>query len=105
MATMRSLIACLAVADGERPRCVRMELDHALEELDLSFDDIKKLLAGCRDRAEADEIDRMTCVEGVADLAFCLESTDAWSLSGPGIHHHDWPFPRIEYDPRRWDDA
>jgi len=82
-----------------------MELDHVLEKLDLSFDDVKELLAGRRDRAEADEIDGMTCLEGIANLAFCLETTHAWSLSSPGVHHHDRPLPRIEYDPWRWDDA
>ncbi len=50
-----------------------MEFDDALKEPHLSFDDIKELLAGDGDRAEADKIDRMTCVEGIADLAFGSE--------------------------------
>ena len=58
------LIAGLAVADGERARRVRMEFDHALEELHLSLDDIQELLAGFGRRAEADEIDRMARVQG-----------------------------------------
>ena len=82
-----------------------MEFDHALEEPHLSLDDVEELLAGCGHRPEADEIDRMARIEGVADLAFRLESADARPLAGPRIHHHDRPFPRIDRDAGRWDDA
>ena len=44
------LIARLAVADGKRTRRVGVELDHPLEELHLSLDDVEELLAGRRRR-------------------------------------------------------
>ena len=99
------LIAGLAVADGKRTRRVRMELDHALEEAHLSLDDIQELLAGRRRRPEADEIDRMARIQGIADLALRLEATDARPLAGPRVDHHDRPFSRIDCDSRRRDDA
>lgn len=42
-----------------------MELDDALEELHLSLDDVEELLARCRHRPEADEVDRMARIQGV----------------------------------------
>ena len=39
------LIAGLAIANGERARRLRMELDHTLEKAHLSLDDIQELLA------------------------------------------------------------
>ena len=82
-----------------------MEFDDALEEAHLSLDDVEELLAGYGRRPEADEIDRMARIEGVADLALRLEAADARPLAGPRVHHHDRPFPRIDYDPWRRDDA
>ena len=76
-----------------------MELDHALEKSHLSLDDIQELLARFGRRAEADEIDRMAGVEGIADLALRLETTDARSLAGPRIHDHDRPFSRVDLIP------
>ena len=78
-----------------------MELDHALEKSHLSLDDIQELLARLGRRAEADEIDRMAGIEGIADFALRLETTDAGSLAGPRIDHHDGPFPRIDDNPWR----
>ena len=99
------LIARLTVADGEWARRLRMEFDHALEEPHLSLDDVEELLAGCGRRPKADEIDRMTRIEGVADLAFRLESAYARPLAGPRVHHHDRPFSLIDCDAGRRDDA
>ena len=73
-----------------------MEFDHALEEAHLPLDDVQKLLAGRGRRPEADEIDRMAGIEGVADLALRLEAADARPLAGSRIHHHDRPLPRID---------
>ena len=90
------LVARLAVTDGERTRRVRMELDHALEEFHLSLDDVEELLAGRGHRAEADEIDRMARIQGIADLALRLEAADARPLAGARIDHHDRPLARID---------
>ena len=99
------LIARLAIADGERTRRIGMELDHPLEEFHLSFDDVKELLAGRGLRPEADEIDRMTRIQGVADLALRLEAADARALAGARVDHHDRPLARVGCDPRRRHDA
>ena len=99
------LVACLAVADGKRTRCVGMKLDHALEELHLSLDDVQELLARRRHRSEADEVDRMAGIQRIADLALRLEATDAWPLAGPRVHHHDRPLARVDRDPWRRHDA
>jgi len=99
------LIAGLAIANGERARRLGMELDHTLEEAHLSLDDIQELLARLRRRTEADEIDRMAGIEGVADLALRLETTDARSLPRPRIHYNDRPFSRVDFDPRWRHDA
>ncbi len=72
-----------------------MEFNHALEESDLPLDDVEELLPGCRNRTEADEVDRMARIEGVADLALRLEPADARPLASSRIDHHDWPFPWI----------
>ena len=77
-----------------------MELDDTLEEAHLSLDDIQELLARLRRRTEANEIDRMAGIEGVADLALGLETTDARSLPRPRIHDNDRPFSRVDFDPR-----
>ena len=76
-----------------------MEFDHPLEESHLSLDDIQELLARLGRRTEADEIDRMAGIEGVADLALRLETTDARSLARPRVHDNDRPFPRIDDNP------
>ena len=99
------LIARLAVADGKRTRCVGVKLDHPFEELHLSLDDIEELLAGRRLRAEADEINRMAGIQGVADLAVRLEAADARPLAGPRVDHHDRPLARVGRDSRRRHDA
>ena len=80
-------------------------LDHALEEFHLPLDDVQELLARFGRRAEADEIDRMAGVEGVADLALRLEAADARPLAGARIDHHDRPFARIGRHARRRQDA
>ena len=61
-----------------------MELYHALEKTHLSLDDIQELLAGRRRRPEADEVNRMACIQGIADLALRLETTNArpWPARG-----------------------
>ena len=82
-----------------------MELDHPLEELHLSLDDVEELLAGRRRRAEADEVNRMACIQRIADLALRLEATDARPLAGPRVHHHDRPLARVDHDSRRRHDA
>ena len=86
-------------------RRVRMEFRHALEEPHLSLDDVEELLARCGRRPKADEIDRMTRIEGVADLALRLESAYARPLAGSRIHHHDRPFSLIDCDAGRRHDA
>ena len=51
----------------------------------LSLDDVQELLSGCRRRPETDEVDRMACIQGIADLAFGLEAADAgrpWPARG-----------------------
>jgi hypothetical protein len=82
-----------------------MEFDHALEKAHLSLDNVEELLAGRRGRPEADEVDRMTRIEGVADFALRLEATDSRPLAGSRVHHHDRPFPRIDCYPWGRDDA
>src|SRR5208283_1417129 len=94
------LIAGLAVANGERARRLRMELDHALEESHLSLDDIQELLARLRRRPEADEVDRMAGVEGIADLALRLETADAGSRARSRVHDNDRPVSRVDFDSR-----
>lgn len=99
------LIAGLTIANGERARRLRMELDHTLEEAHLSLDDIQKLLARLRRRTETNEIDRMAGVESIADLALRLEPTDSWSLARPRIRDNDRPFSRVDFDARWRQDA
>ena len=77
----QGLVARLAIADGERTRCVWMERDYAFEKAHLSFDDIQKLLARHRYRPEADEINRVPRVERIADLAIGFETADARPLA------------------------
>ena len=80
-------------------------LDHPFEEPHLSLDDIEELLAGCRLRAEPDEINRMAGIQGVADLAIRLEAADARPLACPRINHHDRTLARVGRDARRRHDA
>jgi len=47
----------------------------------------------------------MAGVEGIADLALRLETTDAWSLARPRVHDNDRPFSRVDFDPRWRHDA
>ena len=82
-----------------------MQLDHSLEKLHLSLDDVQELLAGRRRRAETNEIDRMARIQGIADLALRLEATNAWPLAGPRVDYHDRPLAPIGRDPWQRQDA
>ena len=84
---------------------VGVKLDHPLEEFHLSLDDVEELLAGRRLRAEADEINRMARIQGIADLTVRLEAADAWPLAGPRVYHHDRPLARVGRDSWRRHDA
>ena len=82
-----------------------MEFDDALEEAHEPLHDVQELLTGHGRRRKADEINRVTRSEGVADLAFGLEAADARPLAGSWIGHHHGPFPRIDDNPWRRRDA
>jgi hypothetical protein len=82
-----------------------VEFDHAFEEFDLSLDNVHELLAGRRRGAEANEIDRMARIQGVADLAFGLEAANAGPLAGARVHHHDRPLAIVSRDSWRWHNA
>ncbi len=82
-----------------------MKLDDTLEELHLALDDVEELLARRRHRSEANEVDRMARIQGVADLALRLEATNARPLASAGVHHHDRPLARVDRDPWRRHDA
>ena len=82
-----------------------MELDDPLEERHLSLDDIQELLAGRRRRPEPNKVNRMACVQSVADFAFRLETANAWPLAGPRIHHHDRPSAGVDRGSCRRHDA
>ncbi len=75
------------------------------KKLHLPLDDVEEQLAGRRCRPEADKVDRMTRIEGVADLALRLEATNSRPLTSSRVHHHDRPFPSIYCDTGRRDNA
>ena len=45
---------------------------------------------------EADEVDGMTCLEGLADLAYRLKAPDAWPLAGARVDHHHRPLGLVD---------
>ena len=55
-------------------------------------------LAVYRLRGKADEIDRMSELECVADLADRFEATDTWSLAGARVDDDYRPFAFVELD-------
>jgi hypothetical protein len=59
--------------------------DHALEEHALCMGDVFDCLTGLGFGEEADEVARMTCVEGYPNLALRLEAADARSMASARI--------------------
>ena len=79
------------------PDGLRLELDHLLEEHGMGVRDILDRLTLDRVGNEADEVDGMTRLEGLADLAHRLEAADARPLAGTRVDHDHRPLGLVDH--------
>jgi len=82
-----------------------MKFAYLVDEDGVRMRHILDALAVHRFRGEADEIDRVSEPEGVADLADGLEAADTGSLAGARIDDDDRPLARVELDAGRGKDT
>src|SRR5262249_48001634 len=91
--------ACLAIADHRRLAVgFRMKSDDALEERCLSRNNVFYGLARNRLGEEADEIARMACLEGSADLALGLEAAYPRPVAGARVDNDEGAFLLVDLD-------
>ena len=87
------------------PTALRLELDHLLEEHGMGVRDILDRLTLDRIGGEADEVDGMARLEGLADLAHRLEASDARPLAGTRVDHDHRPLGLVDHRALRRHDA
>ena len=98
--------ASLAIADHHRAdTAFWMAGDHRFNKTGLGVHHRPQGLSLFGFWPERDEIHRVACTHGHANLGVELEAANAWPVSSPGVYHDDRPSQRVGGQVFRWHQA